>query len=118
MKFSASVSPGLLLLLCLPLTGCDEVKTTLDKRDKGNARMEVLIAENTDLEHKLTALKQMAPPNVVSAQIAFFEADKAGKDLEYFSLQLDKALKSFEETDASVKAMEAELVALRQIPRP
>ncbi|TDU68137.1 hypothetical protein EI77_03254 [Prosthecobacter fusiformis] len=118
MKFPVFILPCLLGLSCCILTGCDEVRTTLEKRDKDSARLDELIAENTNLENKLLALKQGAPPNIATAQNAFFQAEKAAKDLEYYTQQLDTAVKNYEESAALLKAMESEMVALRQIPRP
>lgn len=81
-------------------------------------RSESLIQEVAELEPKVQAIRSTLPGTLHTVQAAAFEADKLEKNFEAQEAALRAAVEKYTATEAALKALQAELAAMRSAVRP
>lgn len=106
------------VLLSLSVVSCKDFNYNQVQAQKRElqTKMADLSAESYELDQKLQALKEKLPPSLATAQLASKQVGLLEQNLKISEQELTKAIKSYEATDAAVKALEAELVSLRGRP--
>ena len=116
MKSVLFVTRASVAVLGLGLVSCNELRTTLQKRDENQAKMDALVAESRGLEESLTTLKRNLPAEVQNGTTASLRAEQLQRELESFDQQLAAERQKVQHTEVQVAATQKELDGLRQKP--
>jgi outer membrane murein-binding lipoprotein Lpp len=101
--------------VCPILVGCKDLQLTKTQAERNEiqAKISSLTSQSNELNQQIQTFRQVVPPGLASAAAANQQADKLAKELSLQEQELLKVIKSYEATDAALKAQQQELESLR-----
>ncbi len=118
MHFPLSLRLAFLVGACLGGSSCEKMQEAQARSGELKERSESLIQEVADLEPKVQAIRSTLPGTLHTVQAAAFQADKLDKDFQEQEAALRAAVQKYAATEEALKALQAELAAMRSAARP
>jgi cell division protein FtsB len=98
---------GLLLFFLVP--ACSKVRIISQEQEAAETKLAALQVEDVELQQKITTLRQVLPPLINTTEAAEKLALKYQTDGQLVQEQLAGAVKSYEKTEAALKALKKEV---------